>query len=240
MSAVQSPLSVRKLARHDVAATARLLAEAFADNPCYLFMHPRAATRARDLEAFFRRNLLWHLKLDLTWVAVQAGASADAGPELVLGTVTLIPPGGVPSSPLGLMAHWVWPTFWQQSAQHVQRMIATDNDFKRRYLEDTLGLPYWHVHAVAVAPQAQGRGVGTRLVRHVMKELEAQLRATPGPVVLSTQRERNLPFYRRLGFELTGSKQMGTQGGQAGYQSWFLRQTQLVQAPTLNPAPRAR
>ncbi|MFT3922979.1 MAG: GNAT family N-acetyltransferase [Myxococcales bacterium] len=232
-----SPLTIRKLARHEVSPTARLLAAAFADNPCYAFMHPREATRPRDLEAFFRRNLLWHFKHELTWVAVQE--QGPSGESRVLGTVTLVPPGGVPSTPIGLFSHWVLPTLFQQGPQTVKRMIHADEEFKQRYLEDTLGLPYWHVHAVAVAPEAQHQGVGTRLLRHVLKELAQQLRVTPGPVVLSTQRERNLPFYRRLGFELTGAQQMGVHGGQVGHTSWFLRQTQL-QAPALTSAPRPR
>jgi hypothetical protein len=52
---------VRKLIDADVHATAEVLASAFADNPAYGWMHPRAATRAQALRAFFERNLRWHL-----------------------------------------------------------------------------------------------------------------------------------------------------------------------------------
>ena len=62
---------IRKLTNADVYATAEVLADAFADNPAYVWMHPRAAKRARDLRALFERNLRWHLPLDLTWVATR-------------------------------------------------------------------------------------------------------------------------------------------------------------------------
>lgn len=214
---------IRKLTRQDVNATAKLLAEAFADNPCYVYMHPRASTRARDLLAFFRRNLLWRVELELTWVGTNEQGQ-------VLGTVTLEPPGGVVGTPLSMITHWVLPTLWQQGPTTVRRIIRTDAEFKQRYLEDTLGLPYWHVHAVAVTKEARGQGLGRRILGQAMRELEDLLPTRPGPVVLSTQRERNISFYRRVGFELTGVVQMGVGGGSAGYSSWFLRHTQPVRS----------
>jgi hypothetical protein len=41
----QGDIVVRKLTSADVHTTAEVLARAFADNPAYVWMHPRAATR---------------------------------------------------------------------------------------------------------------------------------------------------------------------------------------------------
>src|SRR5689334_20446662 len=92
----------RKLTESDVNDTAKVLATAFADNPAYAWMHPRAATRAGDLRAFFERNLRWHLPLDLTWVASRG--------SVIVGTSTLEPPGGVRSGLRQAIAHWLVPT----------------------------------------------------------------------------------------------------------------------------------
>ncbi len=70
-----------KLRDSDIPATARLLADSFADNPAYAFMHPRFGTRASDLTSFFERNLSWHMPVDLTWIARAASGE-------VVGTAT--------------------------------------------------------------------------------------------------------------------------------------------------------
>ena len=101
----------RRLTESDVRPTAQILARAFADNPAYVWMHPRAATRPRDLRAFFERNLRWHLPLDLTWVACRGAR--------VVGTSTLEPPGGVRSGLVEAIAHWLVPTVRDLSLIHI-------------------------------------------------------------------------------------------------------------------------
>lgn len=205
---------VRKLTRADVDATAGVLAEAFADNHAYAWMHPRAATRAGDLRAFFERNLLWHLPLDLTWVATRG--------SLVVGTSTLEPPGGVRSGARQAIAHWLVPTVREQGPRTFLRTAAAAREFGARYRALVKGTEYYHVHAVAVAPQLQGKGVGSRLVAATLEDCERLLARVPAPVVLSTQRERNLPFYRRAGFVLKEEHQLGVRWGRGGFRTWFM------------------
>jgi ribosomal protein S18 acetylase RimI-like enzyme len=188
-----------------------MLARAFSDNACYAWMHPRERSRAADLRDFFDRNLVWHLPLGLTWIALRGSR--------VVGTLTLEPPGGVQESALRLFTHWVLPTLRHQGPRIVRRIAAADADFRRRYLALSEGRPYWHVHAVAVEPEHQGTGVGTAVVAHGMRELA--LRRAAAPVVLSTQREKNLPLYRRAGFELVNQQRMGD--SRSGFTTWFMR-----------------
>jgi ribosomal protein S18 acetylase RimI-like enzyme len=211
-----SSVAIRKLSPEDVEATACLLARAFADNACYAFMHPRAATRVADLTAFFRRNLTWHAPLGLTWVA--AGASGD-----VIATATLEPPGGVPSSIGRLVRHWVVPTLRERGLGAVARIVWTDAEFGRHYRRLAGQETYWHVHAVAVDPAAQGRGAGTAIMRHALEALDALRVLQPAPVVLSTQRERNVGFYERFGFELARRARMGAVAPGEAFTSWFMR-----------------
>jgi GNAT superfamily N-acetyltransferase len=214
----------RKLTESDVHATAEVLASAFADNPAYAWMHPRTATRARDLRAFFERNLRWHLPLDLTWVA-------SRGPRIV-GTSTLEPPGGVRSGTREAMAHWLVPTLRDQGLRTFLRIAAADREFRERYRVLTQGTPYYHVHAVAVAPEVQGRGIGRMLVATTLRELERLSAHDPAPVVVSTQRERNLPLYRRAGFTLKEDHQMGVRWGSRGFRTWFMVRTAITEGPS--------
>lgn len=205
---------VRALTRADIGATAAVLAAAFAENPAYAWMHPRVATRAQDLRAFFERNLEWHLPLGLTWVA-------KAHREIV-GTSTLEPPGGVPSGLGRAVAHWLVPTVRDQGLRTFLRTAAADREFRARYLETTRGRPYYHLHAVAVAPSSQGRGYGRALVDAALRELDRRSALDGAPAVVSTQRERNLALYQRAGFALLGDRRMGERWNDAGYRTWFL------------------
>ncbi len=207
-------LTLRKLTPADVPATAAVLAAAFADNPAYGWMHPRSATRARDLRAFFDRNLRWHLPLELTWVATRGSR--------VVGTSTLEPPGGVRSGLREAVAHWLIPTVRDQGWRTFLRTAAAAREFAERYRALAKGARYYHVHAVAVAPDAQGSGVGGRLVAATLAECERLVARDPAPVVLSTQRERNLPLYRRAGFALKEQHPMGTGWGRRGFVTWFM------------------
>ncbi len=205
---------VRKITDADVSETAEVLSRAFADNPCYAWMHPRSATRARDLEAFFRRNLKWHRRVDATWVALDGGR--------VVGTSTLEPPNGVPGSLPEAVAHWLVPTVRDQGVRTFARTLAADRAFRDRYRALTGGRLYYHLHAVAVSPEVQGRGAGGRLVNAAMGEYERCSETDRLPVVVSTQRERNLPLYARFGFVDRGDWQMGRRRSDPGFHTWFM------------------
>jgi GNAT superfamily N-acetyltransferase len=206
---------VRKLRSDDGAATAALLARAFADNPAYAFMHPRASTRGRELRRFFERNVAWHLPLDLSWVVVDA---ADAP----VGTATLEPPGGVPHTRSQLVRHWVLPTLLRQGPGALARLLEADGAFARANRANADSDRYWHVHAVAVEPKHQRTGAGTALLNHVFRELHTLHAARPAPVILSTQRESNVRLYSRYGFEERALVTIGA-GKPDAFQSWCMR-----------------
>ncbi|HEU4430362.1 MAG TPA: GNAT family N-acetyltransferase [Myxococcota bacterium] len=205
---------IRKLRRDDVAATAGLLARAFADNPAYAFMHPRVATRPRVLRRFFERNLIWHLPVDLTWVVVDGAAP--------VGTATLEPPGGIQGSAWKLITHWLLPTLLEQGPKALRRMLEADRAFARLNRSNAEAPAYWHLHAVAVEPKRQRSGAGSALLGHVFGELERLLPARPAPVVLSTQRESNVRLYGRYGFEERGTFTIGA-GTPDAFTSWCMR-----------------
>ena len=105
----------------------------------------------------------------------------------------------------------VWPAFT------VTRIARTDAAFTRRYLKLSSGETYWHVHAVAIDESLRGQGHGTLLLRELLRELDRRDPAATAPVLLSTQRERNLRLYSRAGFELLTSETI------VGCRSWFMR-----------------
>ncbi|MCY4102284.1 MAG: GNAT family N-acetyltransferase [bacterium] len=60
--------------------------------------------------------------------------------------------------------------------------------------------PHWHLAAVGVAPDRQGEGLGARLLGAML----ARCDRLGLPAYLESSNSRNLTFYERLGFAVTG------------------------------------
>lgn len=73
--------------------------------------------------------------------------------------------------------------------------------------------PHWYLADLAVRPEAQRRGLGSALIRPGLERADAD----GMPCYLETQREANIPFYRRFGFEL-----LGTANAKDGPPAWFM------------------
>jgi ribosomal protein S18 acetylase RimI-like enzyme len=88
------------------------------------------------------------------------------------------------------------------------------------------------VSTVAVAPEAQGRGIGSALLRALLARWDA---AGGGALALDTQRERNVPFYERHGFRVTQTlTPVGAHGVE--YSDWKMRREAVPPAAPLTAA----
>ena len=58
--------------------------------------------------------------------------------------------------------------------------------------------PHWYLATLGTAVEQQGRGVGGALLRPVLEHCDAE----GIPCYLESSKERNVPFYRRHGFEV--------------------------------------
>jgi ribosomal protein S18 acetylase RimI-like enzyme len=58
--------------------------------------------------------------------------------------------------------------------------------------------PHWYLASLGTAVEQQGKGVGGALMRPVLEHCDAE----GIPCYLESSKERNLPFYRRHGFEV--------------------------------------
>jgi ribosomal protein S18 acetylase RimI-like enzyme len=56
----------------------------------------------------------------------------------------------------------------------------------------------WYLSILAVAPKAQGRGMGRELLRPTLAEADAR----EAPTYVETSTPRNLRFYQREGFRV--------------------------------------
>ena len=99
-----------------------------------------------------------------------------------------------------------------------RRAIRIQFAMERRRVEVLAGQEAWCLHTFGVDPRMQGRGLGTRVLRAELARLDDE---DPGrPVVLETQTEVNVRFYRRLGFDVVDETEM--RFGACGFTSWIM------------------
>lgn len=94
------------------------------------------------------------------------------------------------------------------------------NDVMEKIHRARVPEPHWYLMVVSVAPAAQGKGLGTALVREGLAKADA----AHLPCYLETSAPRNLPLYERLGFEVLEQATLGRQGPPA----WAMRRAARV------------
>ena len=93
----------------------------------------------------------------------------------------------------------------------VLAMSAEDTAAVGKTVVDTLG---GKVVMMAVEPSLQGKGIGGKLLRHIITQWDAENR---GELSLLTQLESNTRFYSKFGFELTSETK------KEEYTNWTMR-----------------
>jgi GNAT superfamily N-acetyltransferase len=84
-----------------------------------------------------------------------------------------------------------------------------------RLIHDSLpAVPHWRLNSLAVRPSAQHSGVGTTLIEPGLQQADAEGIGC----YLETQRRRNIPYYRRFGFEEIG--ELGLSRSPRVWQMW--------------------
>lgn len=197
---------VEDLAEETVPAAARVLARAFEVDPAYRHVLPGAG-REEGLTRLYTGMLSVHLPHRCTWVWREDGA--------VRAAATVRPAGGVPIGAATMLRHGLLPFAWACGASAVRRLLWLKGAYDALEAELAAGRPHHLVHLVGVAPERQGAGVGGRLVAGAL-----QRACRPGvPALLTTHLERNVVFYRRLGFEVTFERRVEPEGA-PGWTVW--------------------
>ncbi|GHF19472.1 GCN5-like N-acetyltransferase [Kordiimonas sediminis] len=65
--------------------------------------------------------------------------------------------------------------------------------------------PHYYLFAIGAVPEAQGRGVGSALLREGLRLADAD----EMPVYLESSKKNNVPFYQRFGFEVMDTLEPG-------------------------------
>jgi ribosomal protein S18 acetylase RimI-like enzyme len=169
----------------DADAVARDLAAAFALDPVFGWFARPDARRDAARERFFR-YLLVDMVLGVGEVQRPStgGAAAIWMPSEALGPHPPLKEMRALPVLLGL-------TGWSRFFRLLQLREAMDR-------HHPMDRPHAYLWFLGVTPEAQGHGVGSRLLKAKIDQLDATRR----PAFLETGTERNVALYRRHGFEV--------------------------------------
>jgi len=177
------PPATRAATPSEALAVAGVLARAFVDDPVQRYLlttDEQWATRAAPIfERIVRRTLV---------IGV-----VEVTPRLE-GAALWLPPGtDFMQGPRGL--YFALLSAWD-ARTHLRRTVTLVRTLQKYHPRE----PHWYLPLVGTDPVQQGRGVGSALLTRAL----ARADAAGLPVYLESSTERNVPFYRRHGFEVVG------------------------------------
>ncbi|HLM64690.1 MAG TPA: GNAT family N-acetyltransferase [Acidimicrobiales bacterium] len=168
----------------DLAPLSEALARAFHDDPVMTWMFGDGeAARSRRLRRFFRSQAERHRKHGevLTGAGNEGGAFWD-------------PPEGWKTSWIDLLR--AAPVLVPALGPRLRRCLAGLELIERAHPRG----PHWYLAMLGTDPVHQGKGVGRALLEPILDRCDAEGLGA----YLESSKERNVPYYQRFGFTVTG------------------------------------
>lgn len=168
----------------DLPRLAAALAAAFYDDPVWGWLMPADDRRESGLRRFFA--------IELMTVGIARGQVWTT--DDLLGAALSTPPGNWRLPWPVAVGHA--PDFARVFGGRLAHALALLARMERRHLRE----PHHYFPYIGVAPPAQGRGLGTRLMAPTLERCDEE----GLPAYLEASSERNAALYERLGFEHSG------------------------------------
>ncbi len=176
-----------QLAANQVNEASEVVARAFHDDPIAVWLLPDESKRLEVQR--------WMAAASLRYALTHGEIYTTAGE--VEGIALWIPPGKYPLSVLRLLlAGWILAPLKMGMATF-RRFMDLANYYEHLHRRN---VPRWHWYlmTLGVDPPHQGQGVGGSLIQPVLARADSE----GLPCYLETEKERNLRFYGRHGFEV--------------------------------------
>jgi GNAT superfamily N-acetyltransferase len=168
----------------DIAPLSEALARAFHDDPVMTWMFGDAeAARSRRLRRFFRSQAERHR----TQGEVLIGADHEGG-------AFWDPPEGWKASWVDLLR--AAPVLVPALGPRLRRCLRGLETIERAHPRG----PHWYLAMLGTDPVHQGKGVGRALLEPILDRCDAEGLGA----YLESSKERNVPYYQRFGFTVTG------------------------------------
>jgi len=176
---------IRTLQRSEIDSATAALAEAFLHDSMYRYFFGQTNG---DIDPKQLRALLDGLvSLGLAAADVYCGKDAAHGAAIVM-------PPGLIEFPTKRMASTIIARLSHTGFGYLRRVLPISAELNRKRPKE----PHWYVLLIGVAPALQGRGLGRRMMQHILQRADAVAQ----PVYLETSTRSNLRFYEQLGFHV--------------------------------------
>lgn len=86
--------------------------------------------------------------------------------------------------------------------EHLNDLLATFEQMAQSHPREA----HWYLPQIGVDPNAQGKGIGSKLMRHALKRCDQE----HALAYLEASKPQNIPFYQYHGFEVMGEIQVGS------------------------------
>lgn len=176
--------TVRAATRADIAALSAVLGRAFADDPVWQWMFPRHPERMARLFGL----LLGQSRLP-------NGASEVAADGAAVLAGALWDPPGRKRVPLTTQVRQ-FPALMRALGARTVPVLRGLGEIDRLHPHR----PHWYLGVLGTDPPAQGRGLGSALLASRLARCDRERI----PAYLESSKDRNLPYYERFGFRITG------------------------------------
>jgi ribosomal protein S18 acetylase RimI-like enzyme len=186
-------IETRRAGIDEARLLAAVAARSFWDDPLFNHFFPDLFAQHRHAPGFFLATIDDCARHGEVWCATNGDTNAPG--TVPVGIAAWLPPG-------------VGPAVKGRRALRQTRLAAPSmlrsprrrpafallNAVVAQHLHDE----HWYLALLAADPSAQGRGVGTALLTPMLERADS----AGLPVYLETQKEANLAYYRRHGFEV--------------------------------------
>eukprot|EP01050_Picozoa_sp_SAG11_P020332 SAG11_NODE_3406_length_2466_cov_2.904098_2_plen_307_part_00 len=192
--------SLQRLQLAQVDEAAKLAAAAFVHSPSYAYIYEslNEEQRIAALTWLFTVNIRLRCGHGCGRCAFAKAATGDERPKMLC-FFMIQPPSVTDIGTLTMLANGMLLFPFRFGWRALVRLLQVKAYHERvdQAVRKKCTGPTAHLERMVVHPSAQGSGIGTRCLSIALTEA-----ADAGhTVVLSTQSERNVKFYRRLGFE---------------------------------------
>ena len=199
------------LTASDKPVAARLLANAFFDNPAHIYIYPDPATRRKKLEWLMRTNLGAQM-------AVGQSFTERADNRSIRAMGFWHPPGAPKASLWALARYGFFSMPFRDGASAFRRILFTVNAIEARRMKALGGRESWYLNNMVVASDERGRGLGRKILSG---QLADRVRPSGLPASLTTQKTENVSFYNSLGFRIADDAPVIDEAG-GRFDNWIM------------------
>jgi GNAT superfamily N-acetyltransferase len=173
-------VTVRQATEADVEPMAAQLCRAFADDPVMAHVFRNPSRQAKAMRAYFSSQMRGdYLPFGGCYTTDDHRGAAVWGPA---GKPLLTGWAGIAN----LVKVFPYVVSHMKSTLDLISLIESMHPHE----------PHWYLATLGTDPEAQGRGIGSALMRPVLEQCDAE----GLPAYLESSKERNVPFYARHGF----------------------------------------